>query len=66
MALAKWAFHKLSQKTYPPIKHISGETNASVTEGQHQEDIARWDSQTEGLNPGWKPAVPVGQLALDE
>jgi len=37
-----------------------------VTEGQRQEDIGRWGSQTEGVNPEWKQAVPVGQLALDE
>jgi hypothetical protein len=37
-----------------------------VTEGQYQEDIARWGSQTEGLNPERKQAIPVGQLALDE
>jgi len=68
LALAKWAFHKLTQKTYPPIyQSIPPEKGtASVTEGQHQEDIARWGSQTEGLNPERKQAVPVGQLALDE
>jgi hypothetical protein len=37
-----------------------------VTEGQHQEDIARWGSQTERLNPERKQAVPVAQLVLDE
>jgi len=31
-----------------------------MTEGQHQEDIARW----EGLNPDRKKAIPVGQLAI--
>ena len=37
-----------------------------MTEGQRQEDIARWGSQTEGLTPSRKQAVHVGQLALDE
>jgi len=41
LALAKWAFHKLTQKTCPNLKHTSREGNARVTEGQHQEDIAR-------------------------
>ena len=31
-----------------------------MTEGQHQEDIARWET----LNPNRKKAIPVGQLAL--
>jgi hypothetical protein len=28
-----------------------------MTEGQHQEDIARWGSQTMGLNPERKQAM---------
>jgi len=52
----------LTQKTCPPIKHTSGDRDASVTEGQHQEDIDRWGSQMEGLNPERKQAGPVGRL----
>jgi hypothetical protein len=31
-----------------------------MTEGQHQEDIARWET----LNLDRRKAIPVGQLAL--
>jgi len=34
-----------------------------VTEGQHQEDIDRWGSQREGLDPERKQAGSVGRLA---
>ena len=61
LALAKWAFHKVDPEDLPAnlSEHTSGETDASVTEGQHQEDIARWGSPTESLNPERKQAVPV-------
>ena len=37
-----------------------------MTEGQRQEDTARWGSQTESLTPRRKQAVHVGLLALRE
>jgi hypothetical protein len=58
LTFAKWAFHKVTQKTDSLIKHTVGEKNVSVTEGQHQEDIARWGSQPERLES--RAETPVG------